>query len=97
MGLMWPRATMKLKERMRLIGDYSPGQFLEFSGKPFRRKSSPQIGFTSLRLTIMFEHKGSYHISRRVRDAIYTSHTGQLSRLPTEYLTSMPLRLPMTF
>lgn len=49
-----PRPTVELKEMMRLLGEYPPGYFFEFSGKPIRRKSSPQIDFISLRLTAMF-------------------------------------------
>ena len=56
LGMGWgmPRPTVELKEMMRLLGEYPPGYFFEFSGKPIRRKSSPQIDFISLRLTAMF-------------------------------------------
>lgn len=57
-GWGWPRATLKLKERMRLIGEYPLGHFLEISGKLLRRKSNSQIGFISLRLTAMFGNLG---------------------------------------
>lgn len=70
-----PRPTVELKEMMRLLGEYPPGYFFEFSGKPIRRKSSPQIDFISLRLTAMFEHQGNYYISGRVRDVIHIPST----------------------
>lgn len=60
---------------MRHMGEYPPGHFLQFSGKPVRGKSSPQTGFISLRLTTVFAHHGSHPIPRRVRGTIYTLPT----------------------
>jgi hypothetical protein len=57
MGWGLPRATVKLKEKVRLMDEYSPEYFLEFSGKPVRKKSDPQIGFTSLIFTAIFGYQ----------------------------------------
>lgn len=67
---------------MRLTGEYSPGYFLDFSGKPVRWKSSSQIGFISVKLTVMFGHQGSHYILRKVRETIHIPPT-KASFLPT--------------
>lgn len=83
MGWGWPRAIVTLKEKMRLMGEYPPEHFLEFSGKPIRRKSSPLIGLISFRMTAIFGQHGSHHIPKRVSSNICTppSHVSCLATL----------------
>lgn len=84
MGWGWPRATVKLKERMRLLGEYPPRHFLEFYSKPIKTKRIPQMSFILLRLIAIFGHHSGHHIPKRVRYTIYIPPTYlQLSACPT--------------
>lgn len=85
---------MKLKEKMRLMGEYPPEHFLEFSGKPIRRKSSSQIGLISFRMTAIFGQHGSHHIPKRVSSNICTPPPTSAVWLPYRIIH---LNLSVTF